>query len=98
LIASVSLANLTGVAEAANVTDDLELTPADVAREFKVSTPTVRRWGARGWLVPTRRLPGSRHRRYTRTAVEEFRRRYEAGEFDGIDGVDLPPTAPNSEP
>jgi excisionase family DNA binding protein len=59
-----------------------ELTPGEVAREFKVSPSTVRRWGKRGWLPPTRLLPGSRYRRYSREAVDEFRRRYEAGEFD----------------
>lgn len=62
--------------------DSDELTPAQVAREFKVSTQTVRRWEQRDMLKPTRRLPQSQYRRYSREAVEDFRRRLDAGEFD----------------
>ncbi len=58
------------------------MTPAQVAREFKVSAQTVRRWEQRDMLKPTRRLPKSKYRRYSREAVEDFRRRVDAGEFD----------------
>lgn len=74
--------SLIGVAVANG--DDKELSPADVAREFKVSASMVRRWGVRGWLPPTRRLAGSGYRRYSRADVEKFRTRLEAGEFDGV--------------
>ncbi len=56
---------------------DEELTPAKVAREMGVSASTVRRWEANGVLVPTRRLPGSGYRRYSRVAVEDLKRRLE---------------------
>jgi DNA-binding transcriptional MerR regulator len=50
-----------------------ELTPTEVAREFNVSPATVRRWEEGGILAPSRRLPGSRHRRYSRTSVEALK-------------------------
>lgn len=53
---------------------DTELTPVEVAREFNVHPSTVRRWEAAGILTPTRRLPGSRHRRYSRAAVDTLKR------------------------
>ncbi len=57
------------------MTEDDELTPAQVAKELKVSPATVRRWEKAGVLAPSRRLPGSRHRRYSRAAVEELQRK-----------------------
>jgi hypothetical protein len=56
-----------------------ELTPADVAREFDVSAATVRRWETRGILKPTRKLPGSKHRRYSRADIDAFHRKLETG-------------------
>lgn len=50
-----------------------ELTPAEAAAELSVSTATVRRWEKRRVLVPSRRLPGSLHRRYSRSEVEALR-------------------------
>lgn len=50
-----------------------ELTPSEVAREFNVSPATVRRWENSGVLAPSRRLPGSRHRRYSRDAIEALK-------------------------
>ncbi len=50
-----------------------ELTPSEVAAEFNVSASTVRRWERDGILPPTRRLPGSKHRRYSKAAVEELK-------------------------
>jgi hypothetical protein len=82
LISSVGLANLTGSQEVTVVGKNDELTPAEVASEFSVSPATVRRWGVRGWLLPTRRLPGSSYRRYSRADIDEFRKRLEAGEFN----------------
>jgi DNA-binding transcriptional MerR regulator len=55
-----------------------ELTPADVAREFKVSPATVRRWEEKGILKPTRRLPGSHYRRYSRESVEALKAKQQA--------------------
>jgi excisionase family DNA binding protein len=55
-----------------------ELTPAEVAREFNVSPATVRRWEESGVLAPTRRLPGSGHRRYSRAAVDALKAKIEA--------------------
>ena len=57
----------------AMIANGSELTPAEVAREFKVSPATVRRWEESGLLKPTRRLPGSRHRRYSRESVNTFK-------------------------
>ena len=59
-----------------------EMTPAQVADELGVSPSTVRRYEQRGILVPARRLPGSRYRRYDRADVVEAKRRIAAGEFD----------------
>jgi len=82
------LFNLTRSTTGAVVTnDDKELTPAQVAKEFQVSPSMVRRWGQKGWLPPTRRLIGSGYRRYSRVDVERFRKRMEAGEFDGVADV-----------
>lgn len=67
-VALVDLAStFTGAAEME------ELTPADVAREFKVSPATVRRWEDKGILKPVRRLPGSHYRRYSRESVEALK-------------------------
>jgi DNA-binding transcriptional MerR regulator len=55
-----------------------ELTPTEVAREFRVSPSTVRRWEASGILTPERRLPGSKHRRYSRAAVDALKKRLAA--------------------
>jgi excisionase family DNA binding protein len=71
------------------VGDGTEMTPIEVARELGVSTATVRRYEAKGWLAEARRLPGSRYRRFRRADVDEFKRRRDAGEFDG-DGIVLP--------
>lgn len=83
----IELTNSTSEAQMASE----ELRPSDVAREFKVSPTTVRRWGKRGWLTPTRTLPGSKYRRYSREDVEAFRKRLEAGEFDAS------PTEPGAD-
>lgn len=82
LITSVGLANLTGSQEVTVVGKGDELTPSEVASEFNVSPATVRRWGTRGWLPPTRRMPGSGYRRYSRADVDAFRQRLDAGEYD----------------
>lgn len=66
-----------------------ELTPAEVADELGISTSTVRRYEAKGWLIP-RRMPGSRHRRYRRADVDEFIRMCEAGELEQ-DDIRQPP-------
>jgi hypothetical protein len=84
LITSVGLANLTGSQEVTVVGKGDELTPAEVASEFSVSPATVRRWGTRGWLLPTRRMPGSGYRRYSRADIDAFRRRLDAGEYDEV--------------
>lgn len=59
-----------------------ELTPAEVARECAVSPSTVRRWEQKGILAPTRRLPGSGYRRYSRDDVDAFKVRLARGDFD----------------
>lgn len=59
-----------------------ELTPADVAKELDVSPSTVRRWEKSGVLPPTRRLPGSRHRRYSREAVDDLKRKMADGTLE----------------
>lgn len=51
-----------------------ELTPQQVADLLKVSPSTVRRYEESGVLKPIRRLPGSRHRRYSRAQVEKLMR------------------------
>lgn len=65
-----------------DVSTDEELTPSEVANELNVSASTVRRYEDMGIIKPTRRLPRSGHRRYSRAAVEEAKRRIAAGEFD----------------
>lgn len=55
-----------------------EMTPVEVARVFDVSPATVRRWEKAGILAPSRRLPGSKHRRYSKAAVEDLKRRLDA--------------------
>lgn len=60
-----------------------ELTPTEVARELRVSPSTVRRWEESDILKPTRRLPGSGHRRYSRAAVDALKQRLAAsGQFE----------------
>ncbi len=55
--------------------EDVELSPSAVAREFNVSPSTVRRWEDSKVLIPTRRLPGSNFRRYSRESVDDLKRR-----------------------
>jgi excisionase family DNA binding protein len=59
-----------------------ELTPGEVAQELGVSAPTVRRWEQRGVLKPSRKLPGSNHRRYSRADVEALKKTMRASEDD----------------
>ncbi|QKW15449.1 MerR family transcriptional regulator [Verrucosispora sp. NA02020] len=60
-----------------------ELTPTEVARELRVSPSTVRRWEETGILKPSRRLPGSGHRRYSRSSVDALKRDLAAaGQYD----------------
>lgn len=59
-----------------------ELTPAEAAEILGVSASTVRRYEDRSLLAPSRRLPGSRHRRYRRADVDELKRKIDAGELD----------------
>lgn len=75
MISSVGLADLEASGVGVMVGKDDELTPLEVAREFKVSPATVRRWEESGVLAPTRRLPGSGHRRYSREAVNALKRK-----------------------
>lgn len=51
--------------------DDQDMTVGQVAKFCGVSADTVRRWEERGVLSPSRRLPGSGHRRYSKRDVEE---------------------------
>lgn len=66
----------------ADSTDDDNLTTSAVAKILRVSDATVRRWDTNNVLKPARKLPGSKHRRYRRSDVEEFRDRLERGEID----------------
>jgi hypothetical protein len=60
-----------------------ELTPTEVARELRVSPSTVRRWEETDVLKPSRRLPHSGHRRYSRSAVDALKRKLAAaGQYD----------------
>lgn len=60
-----------------------ELTPTEVARELKVSPSTVRRWEESDVLKPSRRLPHSGHRRYSRAAVDALKKKLAGtGEYD----------------
>jgi hypothetical protein len=59
-----------------------EMTPVEVAREFDVSPATVRRWEAAGVLAPSRRLPGSKHRRYSKASVEALKKKLSTPEPD----------------
>lgn len=72
LLTSVTLGDLTTPRTGEPMGKD-ELTPTEVAREFNVSPATVRRWELAGILAPSRRLPGSRHRRYSRTSVDALK-------------------------
>ena len=58
-----------------------ELTPSQAAEELGVSASTVRRWGIKGILVPSRVLPGSRHRRYSQESVDALKKKLEDGTF-----------------
>jgi hypothetical protein len=91
LIASVGLANLTSATGACVVGDGEELTPAEAAAILGVSPATVRRYEKRDILKPSRRLPGSRHRRYSRAAVNELKRKIDAGELDADSDHREPP-------
>jgi hypothetical protein len=80
----IGLVNLIRTVGAHVVGSGDELTPAEVARELGVSASTVRRYEQRGIIAPSRRLPGSGYRRYTRADVERTKKRIAAGEFDDI--------------
>lgn len=75
MISSVGLADLEASGVGVMVGSGEELTPVEVAREFKVSPATVRRWEERGLLAKARRLPGSKHRRYSRESVDALKRK-----------------------
>lgn len=77
---SISLTDLIGPETGARmVGQNDEMSPAEVARELGISTPTVRRWEtrARPPLLPVRRLPGSGYRRYRRADVLALKKRIE---------------------
>jgi len=95
LIASVGLANSTPLIRTLNLArDPSELTPAQVAAEFRVSPSTVRRWEKAKMLLPTRRLPGSGYRRYSRADVEAFKVRL-AEQQRSVDGDTTSESAPS---
>ncbi len=79
---SVTLGDLTASHLGEPMPDD-ELTPGEVARELGVSPATVRRWEERGVLSPSRRFPGSGHRRYSRASVEALRKLMADGDQGG---------------
>ncbi len=84
LITSVGLVNLTRLYEVTVVGKGNELTPAEVAGEFNVSPATVRRWEKSGILAPTRRMPRSGHRRYSRADVDALHARLKAGDYQDV--------------
>ncbi len=87
MIEPIELTDLTSPANKADmIGDGSELTPLEVAREFRVSPATVRRWEAAGILKPSRRLPGSKHRRYSRAAVDALKTALEQDEETGGQG------------
>lgn len=61
-----------------NDNDDALLTPAEVARLFRVSPKTVTRWARSGKLSAMRTLGG--HRRFKASEVREFLDRVERGQ------------------
>jgi DNA-binding transcriptional MerR regulator len=63
-----------------------ELSPKEAGAVLGVSPATVRRYEARGLLVPARRLPGSGYRRYRRSDVEALAKAIEAGTVDVPEG------------
>lgn len=75
---SVALGNLTNLTSEVPMASD-EMTPGEVADELGVSAATVRRWEVRGVLLPSRRFPGSRHRRYRREDVEALKAEMKGG-------------------
>jgi excisionase family DNA binding protein len=68
--------------EAAPMADDKLLTPAEVARIFRVNPKTVTRWARSGKISAVRTLGG--HRRYYRSEIER------AIEAVGADDRDSP--------
>lgn len=67
-----------------------EMSPSEVAKELMVSAATVKRFEKRGILAPSRRLPGSKYRRYSRADVRQAQERIAAGDFNGTDTVVSP--------
>ena len=61
-----------------NQNDDALLTPAEVARLFRVSPKTVTRWARSGKLSAMRTLGG--HRRFKAAEVRAFLDRIERGQ------------------
>ena len=59
--------------------DEALLTPAEVARLFRVSPKTVTRWARSGKLSAMRTLGG--HRRFKASEVREFLDRVERGQI-----------------